>query len=349
VSIGTLERHQNQMLSEELEAEPLTDHFRMDELKELLAEHVVHLVRADTDVSGSFKWRGAANAVAHLPADTTEVVTGSAGNHAGGIVVAAARNGLRATVVVPVGTADMKFNKLDRLWLENNGIEGGLTLVKHGENVDESLDYVISEFPDAAFIHPFDNRDVIRGQGSLMPDVRRAIPGITHAFVPAGGGALMAGMHEAANGEVLVYGVEAPGSDSLSRSAATGLWLPRNASSPNPRYPGSYVLKPSPRVLEVLHKTGFEPSQLVTAEERDTLELAMYYRREGEKASGVRLEPTSLLAVAGLVKLVRMGALPKNSTIGVIATGHNQSPLDLLRPLGSGGVTAGGFVGSRVV
>jgi len=324
MSVTELERVQ---LSERLETERLVDHF--PHLAEELGNLAVMLVHADTQESGSFKSRGAKNAISKLPISTQEVVTASAGNHARGVAVAAARQGLRATIVVPNSAPEQKSDGIYRLWDENKGRPGELQVVKFGDNFDETLEFARERYSDAHFIHPFDDPDVIEGQGSLMHDVKEAVPGVTDVILPVGGNGLITGMFLAANG-TRVWGIEAKGSDSLSKSLNDPHGHLLEASAPNAFYAGSAIKKTGQHGVELLRSNGFNPDRLVTANDSDVLNLAVEYSRDGEQP-GKQLEPTSLLAIAGLVKMIRQGRFTEKNVIAVVGTGHNESPQNLVR------------------
>jgi threonine dehydratase len=331
-------------LSETLETEHLAKHF--PHLAETIGGLTVLLVRADTEKSGSFKSRGAENAISKLPQSTQEVVTASAGNHARGVAAAAARCGLRATIVVPNSAPEQKSKGIYQLWNANHGRPGGLQVVKYGDTFDESLAFTLDKYPDAHFIHPYDDLDVIEGQGSLMHDVKEAVPDATDVVMPVGGGGLITGMFLAANG-VNVWGVEAKGSDSLSRSLKDPERQLLEASAPNEFYAGSAVLKTSRHGLNFLRANGFTTEQLTTANDAEVLDLAMHYYTQGE-CTGAQLEPTSLVAIAGLMKLIRAGRFSKHSVIAVVGTGHNENPINLVHAYKKQQHrTLGGYIGQQ--
>ena len=165
---------------------PLT---RMTLLSEAIGHNVL-LKREDLQPVFSFKIRGAYNKIANLDEDARAggVVCASAGNHAQGVALAAKKLGLRAVVVMPTTTPRIKSDAVMRL---------GGEVVLHGISVDESFQraYAIAADEGLAFVHPFEDADVIAGQGTIGLEIlRQHGNGIDAIFVPIGGGGLIAGI-----------------------------------------------------------------------------------------------------------------------------------------------------------
>ncbi|RZJ95908.1 MAG: threonine ammonia-lyase, biosynthetic [Brevundimonas sp.] len=150
----------------------------------------VTLKREDLQPVFSFKIRGAANKISALSADDLArgVVCASAGNHAQGVALAATGRGAHATVVMPVTTPAIKVQAVRA--------RGG-QVVLHGDGYDDAYAHgrMLAEQTGALFIHPFDDLDVIAGQGTVGLEIARqhADP-IEAVFVPIGGGGLAAGV-----------------------------------------------------------------------------------------------------------------------------------------------------------
>ena len=133
----------------------------------LLSERLGHnvlLKREDLQPVFSFKIRGAYNKIVQLDAAERArgVVCASAGNHAQGVALAAQKLGLRAVVVMPTTTPQIKSNAVSRL---------GGEVILHGVSVDESFQraHAIADDEGLVFVHPFDDVDVIAGQGHDRP------------------------------------------------------------------------------------------------------------------------------------------------------------------------------------
>ncbi len=151
----------------------------------------VWLKREDLQPVFSFKLRGAANRIAQLSGhpEVRGVICASAGNHAQGVALAARRAGLRAVIVMPSTTPEIKVNAVAAL---------GGEVVLHGADFDAACAHAQTLARDSglSFVHPFDDPAVIAGQGTVAMEIVRQQRGdqIGAVFVPVGGGGLIAGM-----------------------------------------------------------------------------------------------------------------------------------------------------------
>ncbi len=151
----------------------------------------VLLKREDLQPVFSFKLRGAYNKIYHLHARGEAgagVIASSAGNHAQGVALAAQRLGLRAVIVMPATTPAIKSGAVRLL---------GGEVVLHGDTYDEAHSHAcrLAEREGLCFIHPFDDPEVIAGQGTIGMELLRQHPDAIEAvFVPVGGGGLIAGI-----------------------------------------------------------------------------------------------------------------------------------------------------------
>ena len=153
-------------------------------------DNQVLLKREDLQPVFSFKLRGAYNRIAHLSEATAArgVVCASAGNHAQGVALAARRRGIRAVVVMPQTTPHIKVQAV---------LDLGAELVLHGDDYDSAFEQalVLARERGLVFVHPFDDPDVIAGQGTIAVEILRQCGGNLDAiFVPVGGGGLLAGI-----------------------------------------------------------------------------------------------------------------------------------------------------------
>jgi threonine dehydratase len=158
-------------------------------LSRRLGNHVL-LKREDLQPVFSFKLRGAYNRIAHLSEATAArgVVCASAGNHAQGVALAAHRRGIRAVIVMPQTTAQIKVQAV---------IDFGAEVIMHGDDYDSAFEraLVLARERSLVFVHPFDDPDVIAGQGTIGVEILRQTGGHVDAiFVPVGGGGLIAGI-----------------------------------------------------------------------------------------------------------------------------------------------------------
>jgi threonine dehydratase len=150
----------------------------------------VLLKREDLQPVFSFKLRGAYNRIAHLgeAAASRGVVCASAGNHAQGVALAARRRSIPAVIVMPETTPLIKVQAV---------IDLGGEVVLHGDDYDAALEraLTLARERNLVFVHPFDDPDVIAGQGTVAVEILRQSGGKLDAiFVPVGGGGLLAGI-----------------------------------------------------------------------------------------------------------------------------------------------------------
>jgi threonine dehydratase len=332
MSVEALPRHQpEQSLPESLPIERLIDHFPvMEEVLEGMEDRVF-LLRADDNPAGTFKERGAGAKITELiEQGHTEMVIVSAGNHLRGGITQAAPLGVKVTGVVPITAPEEKKAGAKALWAARGGNPEDLTLIAVGRTYDDALRFATNHLGHAALVPAFDDLTVIKNQGGVMRDAVYSLPGLTHTVSATGGGGLIAGMtaYSAEHSlDVTPLAVEARGSDSLSQSLNTGGELPVAATNPNRRYGGLCVEKAGRHVLAVLRKHGFTTEGMTTAYDDDVLALASSY---GESDRNY-IEPSSLVAVAGLINFVNQGRFSDTDIVAVIATGHNENPSRLLQ------------------
>ena len=181
----------------------------------------VFLKREDLQPVFSFKLRGAYNKMAGLSANAKKhgVIAASAGNHAQGIALAAKRLDMQALIVMPQTTPQIKLESVRAL---------GAAIELKGSNYDEAFEFAQRKAEElgSTFIHPYDDKDVIAGQGTVAMEILRRVPGQLDAiFVPVGGGGLIAGMAayvKALRPDVRVVGVEPRHAACMSRALAAG-------------------------------------------------------------------------------------------------------------------------------
>jgi threonine dehydratase len=183
------------------------------------------LKREDLQPVFSFKLRGAYNKMVNLPAAARArgVIAASAGNHAQGVALAAKKLGCRAVIVMPATTPEVKINAVRAL---------GAEIDLHGDSYSDAYTRALQwqRKHKLTFVHPFDDPDVIAGQGTVgMEILRQHHPqehGPLHAiFVAIGGGGLIAGVSayvKALRPEIKIIGVQSKDSDAMARSLAAG-------------------------------------------------------------------------------------------------------------------------------
>ncbi len=181
----------------------------------------VWLKREDLQPVFSFKIRGAYNKLTQLSAEERArgVVTASAGNHAQGLALAAKVLGVKATIVMPKTTPEIK--------VEGVRSRGG-KVVLHGDSFPEALAYSLKLVDEKGYvyIHPYDDPHTIAGQGTVAMEILRQHPGPLDAiFVPVGGGGLIAGIAayvKYLRPEIKIIGVEPDDSNCLQAAMAAG-------------------------------------------------------------------------------------------------------------------------------
>ncbi len=176
----------------------------------------VYLKCENLQKTGSFKVRGAYNKIAKLAelGGVNSIVACSAGNHAQGCAFAASSMGMKATIVMPKTTPIAKIKATEGY---------GAKVELYGDYYDDSYNRAleIEKTEGAAFIHPFDDEDVIAGQGTLGIEMTEEVPDLDYVIVPAGGGGLLAGVAcaiKSINPNVRVIGVQAAGAPAIALS-----------------------------------------------------------------------------------------------------------------------------------
>lgn len=185
------------------------------------AENRILLKREDLQPVFSFKIRGAYNKIANLPKEATVrgVICASAGNHAQGVALAARHLGIESTIVMPSTTPDIKVEAVKSF---------GGTAVLYGNGFDEAYAYArkLERERGLTFIHPYDDPDVIAGQGTVAMEILRQYSGpIDAIFVQIGGGGLAAGIAayvKYLHPETRIIGVEPDDAASMTAAIAAG-------------------------------------------------------------------------------------------------------------------------------
>ena len=194
-----------------------TDIIRADKIS---SEYELYLKAENLQKTGSFKIRGAYYKISRLsPAERKKgVIACSAGNHAQGVALAAAKNGIPSLICLPEGAPISKVEATKAY-----GAEICLVPGVYDDAYKRALQ--LKEEHGYAFIHPFDDEDVIAGQGTVGLEILEQLKGVEAIVVPVGGGGLIAGVAYAVKAlrpDVLVYGVQAAGAASMLNSLRDG-------------------------------------------------------------------------------------------------------------------------------
>lgn len=180
----------------------------------------VYLKTENLQVTGSFKIRGSYFKISRLSDEEKAkgVIACSAGNHAQGVALAATKNGIKSLICLPDGAPISKVEATKRF-----GAEVCLVKGVYDDAYNKALE--LKEEKGYTFIHPFDDEDVIAGQGTIGLEILDQLEDVDAVVVPIGGGGLISGVAFAIkqlNPNVRVYGVQASGAPSMKQSVEDG-------------------------------------------------------------------------------------------------------------------------------
>lgn len=188
--------------------------------KNLCPNTKLYLKTENLQVTGSFKIRGSYFKISQLSDEEKEkgVIACSAGNHAQGVALAATKNGIKSLICLPDGAPISKVEATKRYGAEVCMVKG-----VYDDAYKKALE--LKEEKGYAFIHPFDDPDVIAGQGTIGLEILDQLPDVDIVVVPIGGGGLIAGVAytiKQINPNCKVYGVQANGAPSMEQSVVDG-------------------------------------------------------------------------------------------------------------------------------
>lgn len=188
----------------------------------------IYLKFENLQFTASFKERGALNKLVNLTDDQKKngVIAASAGNHAQGVAYHGSRLGIPTTIVMPVNTPFVKVRQTE---------EHGAKVVLFGDRFDETALHALklAEEQQLTLVHPFDDHDVIAGQGTVGLEIMAACPDLDIILVPVGGGGLVSGVAIAAkhiNPNIKVIGVQAERFPSLHRAINNNEYIARGST-----------------------------------------------------------------------------------------------------------------------
>jgi threonine dehydratase len=259
-------------------------------------------------VTGAFKARGAFNAVLNLPPPLAArgVVTHSSGNHGAALALAARSRGIPAYVVAPHTTPASKQHNMLRYGAKLQLCEP--TLAARQRTAEQ-----VVATTGATLIHPYDNADVMAGQGTVALELLEQVPDLTVIVCPIGGGGLISGAAVAAHGidaRVRVLGAEPAGADDAVRSRSAGVITP--VAQPSSLADG-LLATIAPSTFEVI-RTQVEAVGTVSE-----AQIVAAMRRIWEELK-ILIEPSSAVPVAALLN----GSLSVAAgRVGVVLTGGN--------------------------
>jgi threonine dehydratase len=294
----------------------------------------VHLKLETMQRAGSFKIRGAMNKVLihRNEIGPKGVVAASVGNHAQGVALAAQVAGVSATVVMPEG-APLSKQEATRHY--------GAKVITQGKNLQESLRYAQDmEQKGALFIHPYDDPEVIAGQGTIALEIHQDLPGADLIIVPVGGGGLISGIAVAARQlftSLQIVGVQAAACPAMYHAYYTG-----KAGEVTPDYSladGIVVKQPGEITLSCVKR--YVNSMILVQEDQIAEAMRLLLERKKVIAEGAGATPLAALLT---------GNLPigdRNAIVLIISGGNVDSPV-LERVIRQGLLEKGRIMGIAV-
>jgi len=270
----------------------------------------VYLKKENLQITGAFKIRGAYNKIASLSdAERSRgVIAASAGNHAQGVAYSAAQFGIRAVIVMPESTP---LTKVDGVRYY------GAEVILHGSNYDEAYAYAVAygEAHSLEFVHPFEDDEVIAGQGTIGLELLACETRPDAIIVPVGGGGLISGIAAAVkhmDPSIEVIGVSAAGAPAMRHSFEAK--RPIDSTSVRTIADGIAVRDTSPKTLEYILQSV---DRFIGVDDEE-IANAILFLLEKQKLS---VEGAGAVGVAALLH----GKLPhlKGKKVAVILSGGN--------------------------
>ncbi|TAH31953.1 pyridoxal-phosphate dependent enzyme [Candidatus Saccharibacteria bacterium] len=307
-----------------LQVETLASHF--PRFARQFGDRAIVLLRADmVGNSGAFKEYGVREVVEELKQQGhVSVSTSSMGSQMLAVVSAAAEHHMCAEISATHLLPAEKEARAWAIWEQYGRSPDKLRIYKTGIAFEEAVVFGDQHFDPTTFIHPFNDARLLAHREQIFHDAIYSYPEVQHVVSPSGGASLSAALARAAlDTHVLTYVSEALGSNSLSNSLRAREVTA--ADSPNPKYGGSAVRYMGSLAFDIFSNVPNMLSRIVTAPEHTVGQLAREYAANEPE---VPMEPTALVAVAGLEALAR--DIPEDEPIGVIVTGHNESYTKLL-------------------
>ena len=307
-------RHAAQLLDGVIETTPLA-HSRA--LSRMLGSEV-YLKCENLQRAGSFKVRGAYVRMAQLSDEEKRrgVVAASAGNHAQGVALAAAKLGITARIYMPRGAALPKIAATQ---------DHGAEVVLHGSNVDQALAEAqrYADETGAVFVHPFDHPDIIAGQGTLGLEILDQLPTVDTVIAGVGGGGLLAGVSVALKAKaqeqgknIRVIGVQAENAAAYPPSLAGDAIV--TLSKVSTIADGIAVGRPGQLPFNVIRHLA---DDVVTVSE-DSLAQALIFMLERNK---MVVEPAGAVGVAAILEGALKREYPDLGTTVVLLSGFRRS------------------------
>lgn len=292
--------------------------------------------------SGSFKVRGAYVRMAKLSAEEKArgVVAASAGNHAQGVALAASKLGIDARIYMPMGAALPKVTAT-----RSHGAE----VVLHGSTVDEALAEAkrYADETGAVFVHPFDNADIIAGQGTLGLEILEQVPDVDTILVGVGGGGLLAGLSVAVRAKekqlgkkIRIIGVQAEHAAAYPPSLAADALVPLKKVTTIAD--GIAVGRPGQMPFDIIKELVDD----VHTVSEDDIARALIFLMERNKFV---VEPAGSVPVAAVMNSAIKEKYGDLGTTVCLLSGGNIDPMLMLKVIQRGLSAAGRYLTVRLM
>lgn len=285
----------------------------------------VYIKPENLQITGAFKLRGALNKVSKLDALQKKkgLIASSAGNHAQGVAYASSKLGIKSTIVMPETTPLIKVQATKNY---------GADVVLKGTVYDEAYEEAkrLEKEKGYTFVHPFNDLDVIAGQGTIGIEIMEELKDVDAVLVPIGGGGLISGISVACksiNPDVKIIGVQSEGANSMKLSFDSGKLT--YAKTIDTIADGAAVKKPGDVTFEIIKEYVDE---IVTVSDQELME-AVFVVLEKHKLVA---EATGVMSLAALKKLNF-----KNKKVVSLISGGNIDVVTMASLLNNGLVSRG--------
>ncbi|MFT8316281.1 MAG: threonine ammonia-lyase [Clostridium sp.] len=252
----------------------------------------VYIKPENLQITGAFKLRGALNKISKLSEEQKKrgLIASSAGNHAQGVAYSASKLGIKATIVMPETTPLIKVQATRSY---------GANVVLKGQIYDEAYEEAkrLERENGYTFIHPFDDEDVMAGQGTIALEIIDELKDVDAILVPIGGGGLISGIAVAAksiNPDIKVIGVQSDGASAMKVSFDTGILTA--SDKVDTIADGAAVKQPGDKTFEVVKQYVDE---IVTVSDCELIEAAFILLEKHKLVA----EATGVMSLAALKRL----------------------------------------------
>ena len=266
----------------------------------------IFLKREDCQKVSSFKIRGAYNKMIGLSNKNKPIYTCSAGNHAQGVALSGSHLNYKTTIIMPLKTPQIKVDNVKRF---------GGNIILHGDSFDEAKDYCykLAKKNNGIIIDPFNDLEVIAGQGTIGKEILDQNPNIEYIFMPIGGGGLISGVASYVkkfNPNIKIIGVQTFDSNSMNQSLIKNKRIRLNSIG---SFSDGTAVKEVGDITFEICKKHVDDIILVDIDEI-CLSIQDIYQE-----TRVIVEPAGALSLAGLKKYCKINDLLNKNLVSVIS------------------------------